>query len=626
MSHDPTPNDQEVTIGIPYLSPTLNETTAVTRNIRKNNKTQQKNTKTNEKEQKNEAGNNTRSTALGIMDIDQDKTKNGTTGKKRSAPISPGIGTSEALDTLKLTNKEHLNEQQMEFITKFNKYQKQIECSKCKGTWLNIDRIDHIEIEDEEYAEIVLLCKKCTKKFTTAEVQELITKVTKEKKRQIGDTRVTTNDKKKTGEVKYTADVEAVMEQYERAREKISCNKCGTIGTIQKNGRNQGKPPKPQYKCKQCEKGTTFAEMKTILKYETTKKNEEQMQTDTEEKSDFEDDDENDVPDIADTEMEQDEELAGEINVWNEMKLLKKRLEKTEKETKKMQELIRENINLKKENIELKKKMREMEEENETEEYNETNNNNNNYQEENLNQSKIQDSNTNSHNEFPYLKATKSNIAQQQNNNNNNWTKRRKNQFFRQNNPTKKQLEIATRTLEEKKEDNNFINIHIPCKRRMKPSEIRKKLAYVGIDNIQVLDTYCPDWDTVLLLIHEKYKDTAEKKLEQAGIFTKEYNYLHISHLRDSKLAGLSTEEKVAKLQQIRNNCSMRALEFIREPVKKSVARCFYRQNIISEDQLKQILTGRNTNEAMDIFQEPATEEQPIGGNPEASQKTTATN
>ncbi|KAI7897167.1 uncharacterized protein EV154DRAFT_410077, partial [Mucor mucedo] len=191
--------------------------------------------------------------------------------------------------------------------------------------------------------------------------------------------------------------------------------------------------------------------------------------------------------------------------------------------------------------------------------------------------------------------------------------------------PTKKQLEIATRTFEEKKEENNFINILIPCKRRMKPSEIRKKLAFVGIDNIQVLDTYCPDWDTVLLLIHEKYKDTAEKKLEQAGIFTKEYNYLHISHLRDNKLAGLSTEEKIAKLEQIRNNCSMRALEFIREPVKKSVARCFYRQNIITEDQLKQILTGRNMNEAMDIFQEPATKEQPIGGNPEGSQKTPAT-
>ncbi|KAI7878985.1 uncharacterized protein EV154DRAFT_486120 [Mucor mucedo] len=479
MSHDPTPNDQEVTIGIPYLSPTLNETTTVTRNIRKNNKTQQKNTKTNEKEQKNEAGNNTSSTALGIMDIEQDNKKpnSDATGKKRSAPISPGIGTNEALETMDLTNKEHLNEQQIEFIINFNKHQKQIECNKCKGAWININRIDYIEIGEEGYAEIVLSCKKCTKKYTMNEAQELTLKVTKEKKRQIDDTRTTAKDKKKGGELKFTADLEAIMEQYELAREKIACNKCGTIGTIQKNGRNQGKTPKPQYKSKNCEKGTTFAEMKTILKYETTITNEEQMEIDTEDKSEFEDDNETDVSDITDTEMEEEDESTGEINVWNEMKLLKKRLEKTEKETKKMQELIRENINLKKENIELKKKLREIEEENETEEYNETNNNNNNYQAENINQSNNQNSNMNSQNEFPYLKATKSNIAQQQNNNNNNWTKRKKNQFFGQNNPTKKQLEIATRTFEEKKDENNFINIHIPCKRRMKRSEIRKKIS-----------------------------------------------------------------------------------------------------------------------------------------------------
>ncbi|KAI7863628.1 uncharacterized protein EV154DRAFT_398014, partial [Mucor mucedo] len=181
---------------------------------------------------------------------------------------------------------------------------------------------------------------------------------------------------------------------------------------------------------------------------------------------------------------------------------------------------------------------------------------------------------------------------------------------------SKKQLELATRTFEEKTEENNFINIYLPCKRRMKPSEIRRKLAFVGIDNIQVLDTYCPDWDTVLLLIHEKYKETAEKKLDQAGIQTKEYNYLHVSHLRDSRLTGLSKEEKTTKLEQIRNNCSMRALDFIREPVKKSVARCFHRQKIISDDQLKQILTGRNVVEAMDIFKESTSEENqtaPVG-------------
>ncbi|KAI9243083.1 hypothetical protein EDC94DRAFT_495830, partial [Helicostylum pulchrum] len=149
----------------------------------------------------------------------------------------------------------------------------------------------------------------------------------------------------------------------------------------------------------------------------------------------------------------------------------------------------------------------------------------------------------------------------------------------------------ATRTFEDKIEDNKFINVYLPCKRRLKPSEIRKKLSFVGIDNLQILDTYCPDWDTVLLLIHEKYKETLETKLGKAGIMLKEYNYLHVSHLRDSRLTELTIDEKVEKLKLIRNNCSMRALQFIRDPVKKSVARCFHRQQLITDQQLKQVLT-----------------------------------
>lgn len=209
--------------------------------------------------------------------------------------------------------------------------------------------------------------------------------------------------------------------------------------------------------------------------------------------------------------------------------------------------------------------------------------------------------------EFPYLQATtKSNESNLINHNNNNkWTKRQRNQFYRKNNPSKKQLELATRTFEEKIEDNNFINVYLPCKRRMKPSEIRKKLAFLGIDLVQILDTYCPDWDTVLLLIHEKYKETLETKLQKAGIMLKEYNYLHISHLRDSRLVDLTIEEKVEKLKQIRNNCSMRALEFIRDPVKKSVARCLHRQNIITQEQLKKVLTGRDVENAVDTFKAP---------------------
>lgn len=204
-------------------------------------------------------------------------------------------------------------------------------------------------------------------------------------------------------------------------------------------------------------------------------------------------------------------------------------------------------------------------------------------------------------NDFPYLQAINNNTPQHTTTTN-PWTRRQRNQMFRKNNPSKKQMESASRTFEEKIENNKFINVYLPCKHRMRPSDIRKKLAFVGVDNVQILDTYCPDWDTVLLLIHEKYKDELEKKLEKAGIHLKEYDYLHVSHLRDPRFATLVKEEKIEKLLQIRNNCSMRALSFIRNPVKGSVARSFFTDNIISAEQLKEVLNSRNVASAQNAF------------------------
>ncbi|KAL0582212.1 hypothetical protein ABG067_007967, partial [Albugo candida] len=203
--------------------------------------------------------------------------------------------------------------------------------------------------------------------------------------------------------------------------------------------------------------------------------------------------------------------------------------------------------------------------------------------------------------EYPSLPTT-TNKPVFQKESNNAWTKKLRNKFFRSNNPSKKQNIAATRTFETKVEENNFINVYLPCKRRLPPSEIRKKLSFMGIDNVQVLDTYCPDWDTVLLLIHEKYKETFEAKIEKAGISQKYYDYLHVSHLRDPKYKDLTDVEKVEKLKQIRNNCSMRALTYIRNPVKKTVARCFYRKEFISEEQLKQVLTGHRIEDVRNTF------------------------
>ncbi|GAA5805644.1 hypothetical protein HPULCUR_011167 [Helicostylum pulchrum] len=55
---------------------------------------------------------------------------------------------------------------------------------------------------------------------------------------------------------------------------------------------------------------------------------------------------------------------------------------------------------------------------------------------------------------YPKLQPTGT-IQQQQKT---TWPKKQRNQFFRHNNPSKKQMELATRTFEDKIEDNKFIN------------------------------------------------------------------------------------------------------------------------------------------------------------------------
>ncbi|KAI9324654.1 hypothetical protein BD770DRAFT_405422, partial [Pilaira anomala] len=82
----------------------------------------------------------------------------------------------------------------------------------------------------------------------------------------------------------------------------------------------------------------------------------------------------------------------------------------------------------------------------------------------------------------------------------------------------------------------------------MKPSDIRKKLTLLGIDNVRVLDAHCPDYNVVALLVHENYVEELKKKFQQAKVSSIDYNYNDIVHLRDTRLKDKSDEEKVTTL------------------------------------------------------------------------------
>lgn len=90
--------------------------------------------------------------------------------------------------------------------------------------------------------------------------------------------------------------------------------------------------------------------------------------------------------------------------------------------------------------------------------------------------------------------------------------------------------------------------------------------------------------------MHEDYVTEATNIFNQQEINIIEYNHLDPTHLRDRNYADQSMDFKINKLKEIRNNNMMRALTFIRLPVRNSVARSFANQNLITEDQLIKIL------------------------------------
>ncbi|GAA5806652.1 hypothetical protein HPULCUR_012197 [Helicostylum pulchrum] len=290
---------------------------------------------------------------------------------KRRASDAVETSASTSVETLNLPNSEYLGEQQKELITLFLKHSRKIECQHCRSLGkINITRIDDIEIEDTHVTEIIFACRACSKKNIESIVQAIVLGKSKIKKRQ-----VTEDEEMVEEESNKNVTVE---EQYEINRHQLQCKECGSHGTINKNGHNQSKPPQRQFKCKKCNKSVTSSEMKILLKYFITKieMKEQDEENNNVVHDDYADNDFADTDDenIMEYNMETDDEVELVMDVRSEILMLKKRLNITEKETKKYNELMKECINLKKENIQLKKTIKELKKEKEEQKNNDNNN------------------------------------------------------------------------------------------------------------------------------------------------------------------------------------------------------------------------------------------------------------
>lgn len=177
-------------------------------------------------------------------------------------------------------------------------------------------------------------------------------------------------------------------------------------------------------------------------------------------------------------------------------------------------------------------------------------------------------------------------------------------QTYRFNTPTPEQLEIASKAFDDSILTNppDYQFVHFPCNRRLKPSELRQRLTLLGADNVRVIDAHCPDYNVAEFLVHENYVDELRSKFRSARVETLDYDYTDPVHLRDSRLASLSNEEKVQKLKEIRTNYLINRIKNIRYPVNYSVAKSLYRNGHITLEELKKTLKECRENKGVDGF------------------------
>ena len=164
--------------------------------------------------------------------------------------------------------------------------------------------------------------------------------------------------------------------------------------------------------------------------------------------------------------------------------------------------------------------------------------------------------------------------------------------------PKKRAIVAAARHLSEVPTNQGYQFLYIPTKHRMTISNLRNILRTLRIENSRVLDIHFPDHKTAALLVHNDFASVIVNRLIKFGVNIKDnFNPLDPTLLKDPKLAELSQTDRETKIKEVHHGHIMKALTFIREPVKFSVARCFYLENQITQEEYDQIRSTTRTRQ-----------------------------
>ncbi|KAG2226917.1 hypothetical protein INT45_010196, partial [Circinella minor] len=142
-------------------------------------------------------------------------------------------------------------------------------------------------------------------------------------------------------------------------------------------------------------------------------------------------------------------------------------------------------------------------------------------------------------------------------------------------------------------ETHGFCFKYFPTRGRKPVSEQRKNLRRLGIDNSRILDIHYPDTNVVGFLIHNDYEHELIEIMNKHDLFPNTHFDPHNpKYLRDQKLRDLPEEDQIIQADTLQYHRILRAIDFVRHPVKFAVARYFCHTQVITHDILQQVLDG----------------------------------
>ncbi|KAJ8651417.1 hypothetical protein O0I10_013040 [Lichtheimia ornata] len=195
----------------------------------------------------------------------------------------------------------------------------------------------------------------------------------------------------------------------------------------------------------------------------------------------------------------------------------------------------------------------------------------------------------------------------------------RVNQLRRRHQPTEatiqRRKQAAARAFQPLSSTHGFQYTYFYSQSRIRTNAVRARFRKLGIDNGRVLDIHYPDYQVLAVLTHNDYVAELKQLMAEQGIYPMDkFSPDDPTRLRDPKYKDLDNAQRQTIATNLYKQRLRKALTIIRIPVRYAVARSFYRQELITEDKLNEILGKKDTppptasqqSQAAANFQQPA--------------------